>query len=277
LDRRAFELLRQLEAGVATIAPMAGVSFDRAAEYYDATRGLPDEVVKEVADVLRSELAGTRLCLEIGVGTGRIALPLARREIQMIGADLAPAMLSRLVANAGGNPIFPLMTADVTALPLRDASIDAVLGCHVLHLIPNWQTAVDEACRVLRPGGLLLMDFGGPTPTPWTEDCIEILGRHGVFRRRPGVSNPDPVTDYLGPRARRRALRPLKFTIESSLGDDLKEWEDQILAWTWPYTSLQMRSACEEIRAVASSRGWTVDRKVRLEAVIQWWAFDYSG
>ena len=256
---------------------MPGVSFDRAAKYYDATRGLPTEVVKELGDVLSSELAGGRLSLEIGVGTGRIALPLAGLGVQLIGADLAPAMLSQLVANAGGTHVVPPMTADVTALPLRDASVDAVLGCHVLHLIPDWPAAVEEACRVLRPGGLLLLDFGGPTPAPWSEECVEILGRHGVVRNRPGVSNPDPVTDYLGHRARRRALRPVHFTEEVSLADELEVWEKQLLAWTWPYTSLQMRRACDEIRAIAASRGWTIDAKLRLEAVIQWWAFDYLG
>lgn len=261
---------------VDTIAAMSGVSFDRAAGYYDATRGLPGQVVKEVADVLSSELAASQLCLEIGVGTGRIALPLARRGIELIGADLAPAMLSRLVANAGGTPLFPLLTADAAALPLGDASMDAVLGCHVLHLIRDWQPVVDEVGRVLRPGGVLLLDFGGPTPAPWSEDCAEVLARHGVSRIRPGVSSPEPVSRYLGPRARRRALRPVRFSEEASLVEDLEMWENQLLAWTWPYSPSQMRGACDEIRAVAASRGWAMDAKVRLEAVIQWWAFDYA-
>ena len=238
---------------------------------------MPGEVVKELEDVLTTELATRSRCLEIGVGTGRIALPLARRGIQLIGADLAPAMLSRLTANAGGCHPFPLMTADVAALPLRDASVDAVLGCHVLHLIPDWQTTVDEACRVLRPGGVLLVDFGGPTPRPWSRDCVEILRRHGVSQIRPGVSNSDPVAAYLGSRARRRALRPIHFNMDVSLADDLAEWENQILAWTWPYSSEQMRSACGEIRAAAGSRGWTIESRIRLETALQWWAFDYPA
>jgi ubiquinone/menaquinone biosynthesis C-methylase UbiE len=229
----------------------------------------------EVGDLLSSELAGASLCLEIGVGTGRIALPIARRGIQLIGADLAPGMLSRLVANAGGNQPFPLLTADVTALPLRPASVDAVLGCHILHLIPRWQAALDEVGRVLRPGGLLLLDFGGPTPTPWSEDCNEILARHGVSRTRPGESNADPVADYLGARARRRSLEPVRFSTEASLADDLADWESQKWAWTWSYTAAQIEAACNEIRAAAPALGWTIDAKVPLEAVVQWWAFEY--
>ena len=177
------------------------MSFDRAADYYDATRRLPGGVAGDVADVLSSELAGKELCLEIGVGTGRVALPLAERGINMIGIDLAPAMLARLVANAGGRPPFSLVTADGTALPLAGGSVDAVVGCHVLHLIPDWQTALDEADRILRPGGLLVLDFGGPTPKPWSNDFDAILEGRGVPRIRPGVSSPDLVAGYLAERA----------------------------------------------------------------------------
>ncbi len=49
---------------------MNGVNFDRAAGYYDATRGLPDAVSDAITDVLADELNGRGLCLEIGVGTG---------------------------------------------------------------------------------------------------------------------------------------------------------------------------------------------------------------
>jgi ubiquinone/menaquinone biosynthesis C-methylase UbiE len=254
---------------------VTGMSFDRAADYYDATRGLPGGVARDVADVLSSELAGKELCLEIGVGTGRVALPLAARGINMIGIDLAPAMLARLVANAGGSPPFPLVTADGTALPLAADSVDAVVGCHVLHLIPDWQTALDEADRILRPGGLLVLDFGGPTPKPWSDDFDAILEGHGVPRLRPGVSSPDLVAGYLAERARRRALPPIHFTEETSVAEDLEEWENQILSWTWPYTPEQMSSACDEIRATAGSLGWAIHCKVRVQALIQWWAFDF--
>ena len=53
------------------------VSFDRAASFYDATRALTPEAMAAVQALLRSELQGRGRCLEIGVGTGRMALPLA--------------------------------------------------------------------------------------------------------------------------------------------------------------------------------------------------------
>jgi ubiquinone/menaquinone biosynthesis C-methylase UbiE len=255
---------------------MPGVSFDRAAGYYDATRGLPAEVAGEVAALMAAELAEREVCLELGVGTGRIALPVAARGVQVIGIDLSAAMLERLRLNGGGTLPCPVIQGDVTALPLADASVGAVVACHVLHLIADWRSALDEACRVLRPRGTLLVDFGGPTPAPWSAGCLEILARHGLFRTRPGVTSPEPVAEYLAPRARRRALPEVRFTIESRLADDLYEWENQILAWTWPYTREQLRAACEEIRSSAPALGWALDETAQLEAVIQWWAFDLA-
>lgn len=256
---------------------MAGVSFDRAAGFYDATRALPGDVGTAVADMLASELAGAGPCLEIGVGTGRIALPLSARGVELVGADLSPAMLARLGANSGGRPPFPLVTADVTALPLAARSVGAVLGCHVLHLIADWQSAVDEACRALRTDGKLLLDFGGPTPVPWFDECTEILARHGIFRTRPGVSAPGPVADFLGRRAKLRSLPPIDFAVETSLADDLDSWENQRLAWTWPYPADHVRTACRDIRDHFASRGQPVERKVTVPDQIRWWAFDLVG
>ncbi len=253
---------------------MGGVSFDRAADYYDATRKVPDEVDARVRDLLLSELKGKGLCLEIGVGTGRIALPLAERGIQLVGADLSRAMLSRLVTKVDRGSPLNLIAGDATRLPLADSSVDAVLGCHVLHLIPDWPTALDEVCRVLRPSGVVLLDFGGPTPKPWSEGCDEILQRHGVVRARPGVTGPDPVARHLAGGARLRTLPTIGFTVETSLAEELEAWESQILAWTWPYDPEQIRAACGEIRAVASPRGWDIEERVRVPAQVQWWAFD---
>ncbi|HMC40710.1 MAG TPA: class I SAM-dependent methyltransferase [Acidimicrobiales bacterium] len=252
---------------------MGGISFDRAADYYDATRRLPDDVDHLVTDLLFRELAGKGLTLEIGVGTGRIALPLAQRGIDLIGADLSHAMLARLAANAGEASL-AIAVADATRLPLTDSSVGAVLACHVLHLVPDWRAALDEVCRVVQPGGELLLDFGGPTAKPWSDGCDEILRQHGVFRTRPGVFDPEPVAGYLGGRARMRALPAIHFDVETSLGEDLDEWERQILAWTWPYPAAQIAAACRAIRAAAGSRGWAVDEQVRARAVVQWWAFD---
>jgi len=250
------------------------VSFDRAAEFYDATRGLTAEAREALADVLTAELAGRGLCLEIGVGTGRIALPVHGRGVALVGADIAPAMLARLVANAGGRRPFPLLLADATRLPLADASLGAVMASHVLHLIADWRPVVEEALRVLRPAGVLLVDFGGSARAPWSGACEERAARHGVFAVRPGVTDPGEVVRHLAGRATVRRLAPVAMTVRRSLRQDLDEWEGQVHAWMWPYSADQMRAACDDIRTWAGEQGWPLDRPVELSRIIQWWAFD---
>jgi ubiquinone/menaquinone biosynthesis C-methylase UbiE len=258
------------------VSNVAGVSFDRAAGYYDATRSLPEPVVGELADMLAGEIAGRGRCLEIGVGTGRIAIPLDRRGVAMVGTDIAPAMMERLIANAGGRP-FPLLLADATRLPVASGSFGAVMASHVLHLIPDWQSAVEEAFRVLHPGGALLADFGGGPRAPWSGSSRELMHRRGIYHVRPGISDPIAVRDYLGRRASARELPPVRMTVRRTLRQDLDAWERQIHAWTWPYSPGNMRAACLDIRDWAAGHGWPLDREVELNRVIQWWAFEPNG
>jgi ubiquinone/menaquinone biosynthesis C-methylase UbiE len=60
------------------------VCFDQAAAYYDQTRDRPGAGRERVLDLILSELRGKGSCLDIGVGTGRIALPLVEAGMQSI-------------------------------------------------------------------------------------------------------------------------------------------------------------------------------------------------
>src|SRR3984885_6009542 len=113
----------------------------------------------QLTGLLAAEWAGRQPCVEIGVGTGRFALPLRAAGIAMAGTDISGAMLRRLAANADGGSPFPLAQADATRLPFTAGTFGSVLAVHVLHLIPDWRIAVDEAVRVLRPGGALVASF----------------------------------------------------------------------------------------------------------------------
>lgn len=249
---------------------MAGISFDRAAGYYDATRRLPEAVLEEVVEILLTELRGRR-CLEIGVGTGRIALPLHRRGVELLGADIARGMLERLVDKAG--TALPLLQADATRLPLAAASLDAVLASHVLHLIPEWRSAADEVMRVLGPGGVFLVDFGGGTAAPWSRPVQELLDRRGIRRVRPGANTAEQLAGHLGPGISARRLPAVSMTLPRTLARDLEQWEGRIFSWTWPYSPEEMAAAGAEVRAWAAGEGWPLDRPVEVRRDIQWWAF----
>lgn len=133
---------------------MPGVSFDRAADFYDDTRGYPPGVPEQIRDALVRELRANRgiQCCEIGIGTGRIALPFLQAGYSYTGVDLSTAMLARLRAKLPGR-VLPLSIGDVMFLPFASASFDVVLAAHVLHLVADWQQTLNEARRVLKPGG----------------------------------------------------------------------------------------------------------------------------
>ncbi len=77
---------------------VAARSDESSAEMFDPA------VVETVVDFL-VELAGNGRALELGVGTGRIALPLAQRGVPVHGIDLSQAMVARLHAKPGGEDI----------------------------------------------------------------------------------------------------------------------------------------------------------------------------
>jgi SAM-dependent methyltransferase len=79
---------------------------ERIAAKYDESddEEFEPEVIEQSVDFLAG-LAGTGRALELGIGTGRIALPLARRGVPLRGIDLSEAMVARLRAKPGGDDI----------------------------------------------------------------------------------------------------------------------------------------------------------------------------
>ena len=267
---------------------MESVNFDRAAAYYDATRALPADSMDRLTAMLAAELGGRQPCLEVGVGTGRIAVPLRRRGITLAGIDISGAMLRRAAVNAGGQSPLPLVQADATRVPTAAGAFGAVLAVNVLHLIPRWRLAVDEAVRVLRPGGVLLASFPGegraarqPRPSrdaieaaPWADAMREALARSGLSRAAAGAHGPDEVAGYLGRRAVRRPLDPVTVRETQTLGQALDRLERQIYSWTWPYRPEQVRAAGREVRTWAARVNVDLDERHVVESEICWWVFE---
>ena len=195
------------------VAPVESVNFDRAAEYYDATRALPADSMDELSGLLAAELADRQPCLEIGVGTGRIALPLRDRGIRLAGLDISAGMLRRLAVNAGDRGPVPLLQADATRQPLAAGSFGGVLAVHVLHLMQDWRVAVDEALRVLRPGGVLIAGLQGRGRAA--------AGRRGIVGGAPG---------HRGAAGRRGAGRC--GSRSSGTGSSAFRWVPATLSWS---------------------------------------------
>ena len=172
----------------ATSVPAVSTSFDRVAEIYDATRGMPPEVSAVVTDGLLEIAASRRKprFLEPGIGTGRIGLPIAARGHAYTGVDLSTGMLAQLRAKIAPDTPLTLVRGDTSKLPLADDSFDVALTCHVLHLVTDWRSALDEIRRTLKPGGIYLHceGSGGRWSTPVYAEWQAIAERHDVALRQ---------------------------------------------------------------------------------------------
>ena len=168
------------------------VSFDRAAEFYDETRADPPHVANALTEALLAELekAGADRVLEIGIGTGRIARPLAERGIRVTGFDIAPRMVAKLREQLTPQHVAPDVSfGDATALPVKDVSFRAALGVHILHLVSSLEGAVAEIKRALAPGGVYLSPYLRFSDEPWRAGFAKwdelVAQRDFVPRHRP--------------------------------------------------------------------------------------------
>jgi ubiquinone/menaquinone biosynthesis C-methylase UbiE len=107
-----------------------------------------------IARELRAERLG-RDILEIGSGSGSVAQQVLSedRELAWTAIDIDPHMTRATAERLRGFPNASATTGDATALPFPDGSFDSVVSCLMLHHIIEWERAVAEVARVLRPGG----------------------------------------------------------------------------------------------------------------------------
>ena len=148
-------------------------------------------LVDTVADVLAG-LAGGGRALELGIGTGRIALPLARRGVPVHGIDLSRAMVARLRAKPGGDAI------GVTIGDFATTRVDGTfrLAYLVFNTIMNLTTQEAQvacfrnAAAHLDPGGCFVIEVRVPglrmlppgqnvvpfhvSPTRWAFDIYDV-------------------------------------------------------------------------------------------------------
>jgi ubiquinone/menaquinone biosynthesis C-methylase UbiE len=109
---------------------------------------------RTIARELRAQRLG-RDILEIGSGSGSVAVQVLSSdpELAWTAIDIDPHMTQATGTRLREFPNASAKTADATALPFSNDSFDSVVSCLMLHHIIDWERAVAEVARVLRPGG----------------------------------------------------------------------------------------------------------------------------
>ena len=228
------------------------ISFDRAAGFYDRTRGHDPAVSRQIADTFQSLVPPASRLLEIGIGTGRIAIPLMQRGYAVFGIDLSRRMMERLSLNLPANLNPPgLAEANAGFLPFASASFDAVVTVHVFHLIAEWRQTLAEIRRILRPGGSLIhgLDWR-PEDAPSgkiRDRWLAILQAHGRSSQQPGI-HYDQLDEYL--RAAGATLEEYiaaEWESPFSVNEYIQEMADGVYSISWQAPLDQRPGYVEEL------------------------------
>ncbi len=155
-------------------------------DWYGSDGGSDDEVAATVARLHALAGPGGRV-LELGVGTGRLALPLAGAGMAVTGIDASPEMLEMLRSKPGAESVTTVL-ADMARLDdalSTSARFDLVLcAFNTLFILPTraaQQQCLDGVARRLDPGGNLVLDALAPEGSPPADD--------------PGAASGQPVGD----------------------------------------------------------------------------------
>jgi demethylmenaquinone methyltransferase/2-methoxy-6-polyprenyl-1,4-benzoquinol methylase len=124
--------------------------YSRQAVRYDETRAASQSVVRQLREALEGT-SGRRLA-DIGGGTGNYALALKRAGWNPVVVDRSTEMLARAAVKG-----LETVEADAQRLPFEEQSFDAAMMISMLHHVEDRAAALAEACRILRPGGRLVV------------------------------------------------------------------------------------------------------------------------
>ncbi|HMO57335.1 MAG TPA: class I SAM-dependent methyltransferase [Roseiflexaceae bacterium] len=231
--------------------PQQRYSFDRIAYAYDDFSSHPAEVAAQIGPAIAMASGHNALVLELGIGTARIAQPVADAGCRVVGIDLAIEMLRK----AQQKGFERLVRGNLLQLPLRDSSVDAVLVVHVLHHIPDWRAALAEAMRVLRPGGVLIQGNDWLDPQSCVRRMRGVL-RQAVIDLKPSLKPPGAgaaftqALAHLGGDGGHEVIAASWYN-RISPADLLARMASRVHQETWPLDDQLLAAALDRVRGFA--------------------------
>lgn len=269
----------------------ATISFDRVSDVYDSTRGLPPGISEQVTDTILNIVSPTSETkfFEIGVGTGRIAIPIAKRGYSYTGIDISEKMLAELHRKLEG--ISHRLTAvkgDATALQFPDNSFDVGLTVHVFHLVSAWKQALSEIRRVLKPGSPYLYTHGtiesistnlnnNQGRLTFQQRWEDIIASYGYPLPRYGATEEEVLTELRTQGASLETVIAAQWKWELTVQTLLEHYQNRVYRHSWHLTDDLFAKAFDDLRAWALEHYGSLDYNLSSETefkivVVRNWA-----
>ncbi len=256
----------------------ASLAFDQAVSYYDQTRTDPVWVMDAVAESTMREahITSASNVLEIGIGTGRMALPLLKLGLPVFGIDLSLAMMRELQKKmAGETARIAFCQADANALPFADSTFDGAYAVHVYHLVANWQYALRQALRVVKPRGSLLISYHHRRPDSpnrrLRQKLSELIEPFGIDTRRPGAQTSEELKSELEKIvADLKIVQVATWSESGTLAEVLDQLEARIFSETWAIPPDIMARVMPHLRAWAQQELGDLSTELQEKSEFNW-------
>jgi ubiquinone/menaquinone biosynthesis C-methylase UbiE len=246
----------------------SSLSFDHAASFYDSTRDLPEPgATLGIQAILDITKPGAHI-LDVGTGTGRISVPLLERGADLFGCDLSTKMMAQLRQKF---PPARLVQADASQLPFPGQHFDALLTCHVMHLVGPWREALREYRRLLKPGGVYInvrTEQEGESVRKQMRDFWQSrVKAHGANSLRPGAQSEKELQSELSKMGTEvRQVEVVRFLRTYSVREVIQDTANRTHSHTWGIPDDIFAASLKELRDWAEHTYGDQDQKIEEES-----------
>lgn len=254
------------------------ISYDRIAERYNQTRQIPSDSLDKIIKSLNEEIPNMheKDVIDLGVGTGRFAIPLSKYVKSIVGIDISKKMIEILDKNNNADNLSAIC-GRVEKLPFQNCSFDIAFAVSIFHLVSKWQDVINEIERVIKPAGYCIIgytEYVGEQGKQFEYIRYELLRKHIESAKAKGLSFLE----------QKKYFDNRWDLLEDVVGAEWDEWytpndilngiESNFWSETWNITPLELRKVIKKMKRNIVERG--IDLKKTYQVKIKFVFSIYS-